>query len=74
MDAFSSSDLIAWKKHERIIDTVAIDWARKAMWAPSIIEKDKQYFLFFGANDIHTTESPHWNPERAMRINMEVLV
>jgi beta-xylosidase len=54
MDAFSSKDLVTWTKHERIIDTSAVKWAHKAMWAPSIIEKDKKYFLFFGANDIQS--------------------
>lgn len=52
LDAFSSSDLTNWKKHERIIDTSAVKWAEKAMWAPSVIEKDGRFFLFFGANDI----------------------
>lgn len=52
MDAFSSKDLVNWKKHPRIIDTASVKWAKRAMWAPSIIKKDKQYFLFFGANDI----------------------
>lgn len=52
MDAFSSKDLITWDKHPNIIDTSAIKWAKRAMWAPSIIEKDKKYYLFFGANDI----------------------
>ncbi|WP_353720637.1 glycoside hydrolase family 43 protein [Dyadobacter sp. 676] len=52
MDAFSSKDLITWTKHSGIIDTSAIKWAKRAMWAPSIIEKDKKYYLFFGANDI----------------------
>ncbi|PST82099.1 arabinan endo-1,5-alpha-L-arabinosidase [Pedobacter yulinensis] len=54
MDAFSSPDLVTWTKHPRIIDTAAIKWANKAMWAPSIIEKDKKYYLFFGANDIQS--------------------
>ena len=54
MDAFSSKDLITWKKHERIIDTSSIKWANKAMWAPSITEKDGKYYLFFGANDIQS--------------------
>ena len=54
MDAFSSKDLIAWKKHERIIDTASIKWANKAMWAPSITQKDGKYYLFFGANDIQS--------------------
>jgi beta-xylosidase len=52
MDAFSSKDLVNWEKHEKIIDTAAIKWAKRAMWAPSVINKDGKYFLFFGANDI----------------------
>jgi len=56
MDAFSSRDLTNWKKHERIIDTSAVSWAEKAMWAPSVIERNDKYFLFFGANDIQSDE------------------
>ena len=52
MDAFSSPDLINWEKHPNIIDTNSIKWAKRALWAPSIIEKGNKYFLFFGANDI----------------------
>ncbi|MBN2813496.1 MAG: glycoside hydrolase family 43 protein [Bacteroidales bacterium] len=51
-DAFSSSDLAKWTIHRRIIDTSAVKWARRALWAPAIVKKDKKYFLFFGANDI----------------------
>lgn len=51
-DAFSSPDLVSWTKHEHILDTAAIKWAKRAMWAPAIVEKDGKYFLFFGANDI----------------------
>tara|TARA_R110000868_G_scaffold131361_2_gene341372 strand:+ start:8584 stop:9573 length:990 start_codon:yes stop_codon:yes gene_type:complete len=54
LDAFSSKDLTKWKKHEKVLDTSAIKWAKKAIWAPSIIEKDKKYFIFFGANDIQS--------------------
>ena len=56
MDAFSSPDLVHWTKHPRIIDTTRIKWARRAMWAPSIVKKDNRYFLFFGANDVHEGE------------------
>lgn len=56
MDAFSSDDLVNWKKHERIIDTAEVRWARRAMWAPSIVKKDNKYFLFFAANDIQSNE------------------
>jgi beta-xylosidase len=54
MDAFSSKDLVTWTTHPRIIDTAAVKWANKAMWAPSITKKDGKYFLFFGANDIQS--------------------
>ncbi len=54
LDAFSSDDLIGWQKHSKILDTAAVKWAKKAMWAPSIIEKGGKYFLFFGANDIQS--------------------
>lgn len=52
LDAFSSEDLIHWQKYNRIIDTAAVKWANKAMWAPCIVKKDSSYFLFFSANDI----------------------
>ncbi|HWI57239.1 MAG TPA: glycoside hydrolase family 43 protein [Bacillota bacterium] len=52
-DAFSSPDLVHWTKHSRILDTNRVTWARQAMWAPAIVQKGSQYFLFFGANDIH---------------------
>ncbi len=51
-DAFSSPDLVHWTTHPRILEKSAISWARRAMWAPAIVEKSGQYFLFFGANDI----------------------
>lgn len=60
-DAFSSKDLVNWQKHERILDTADIKWANKAMWAPSIIEKDRKYFLFFGANDVQRPGSVYWD-------------
>lgn len=58
MDAFSSKDLVNWEKHSRIVDTAAIKWAKRAMWAPAIIHKDNKYFLFFAANDIQSEQEP----------------
>ncbi|HYV37449.1 MAG TPA: glycoside hydrolase family 43 protein [Gemmataceae bacterium] len=52
LDAFSSSDLVTWKKHPRILDSSAVTWAKRAMWAPAIVEKNGKYYLFFSANDI----------------------
>ncbi|MBO0935652.1 glycoside hydrolase family 43 protein [Fibrella sp. HMF5335] len=56
MDAFSSNDLITWTKHPRIVDTTNIKWAKKALWAPAVVEKKGKYYLFFGANDVHEGE------------------
>lgn len=53
-DAFSSKDLVTWTKHAQILDTLAIRWAKRAMWAPSVIEKEGKYYFFFGANDIQS--------------------
>ena len=56
LDGFSSPDLLNWTKHSRILDTASVKWAKRAMWAPSITEKDGRYFLFFGANDIQNDQ------------------
>jgi beta-xylosidase len=56
MDAFSSPDLVTWTKHSRVLDIAGIKWAKRAVWAPSIIEKDGWYYLFFGANDIQNDQ------------------
>jgi beta-xylosidase len=55
-DAFSSTDLVTWTKHPRILDTSAITWARRAVWAPSIVPANGAYYLFFGANDIQNDQ------------------
>lgn len=56
LDAFSSTDMVHWKKHAHIVDTSKIKWAKMAMWAPAIVKKDKRYFLFFSANDIQSKQ------------------
>jgi beta-xylosidase len=56
MDAFSSPDLVNWTKHSRILDTNRVKWAKRAMWAPAVVEKEGKYYLFFGANDVHEGE------------------
>lgn len=54
LDAFSSADLLTWTKHEHVLDTSGVKWAKKAVWAPAIVQKNKKYYLFFGANDIQS--------------------
>jgi beta-xylosidase len=56
MDAFSSSDLVRWEKHPRILELRNVTWAHRALWAPSVVEKDGWHYLFFGANDIQSDD------------------
>lgn len=55
-DAFSSPDLATWTRHAHVLDTTAVKWARRAMWAPSVCEKGGKYYFFFGANDIQSDQ------------------
>ena len=55
-DAFSSYDLVTWTKHPYVLQAADIRWARRAMWAPSVIHTNGKYYLFFGANDMHEGE------------------
>ena len=55
-DGFSSKDLITWQKHHDILDTSAVKWAKRAMWAPAVLQKGDKYYFFFGANDVHEGE------------------
>lgn len=52
LDAFSSADLVHWKRHGFVLDVKDVAWAAYAVWAPSAIEHNGKYYLFFGANDI----------------------
>ena len=56
LDAFSSKDLVHWKKHPHILDTSRVKWANRAMWAPAILQHNNRYFLFFAANDIQNNQ------------------
>ncbi len=56
LDAFSSKDLVTWKKHPYVLDIKDVKWAAYSIWAPSITEKDGKYYLFFGANDIQNDD------------------
>ncbi len=60
-DAFSSKDLVSWLKHPAVLDTSIVDWAHRAFWAPSLIEKDSLFYLFFSANDIQKPGGPYWD-------------
>ena len=56
LDAFSSDDLIHWEKHSGIIDMSGYPHIYRAVWAPTIIEKNGKYYLIFASNDIQSNE------------------
>ena len=51
LDCFSSDDLVTWTKHEKIITQDNIPELNEALWAPSVIEKDGMYYLYFSINN-----------------------
>lgn len=55
-DAFSSKDLVTWTKHPRILDVEHVTWAKRAVWAPTIVKKGEWYYIVFGANDIQNDQ------------------
>jgi hypothetical protein len=55
-DAFSSTDLVHWRKHPRVLDVRQTSWAEFALWAPSTIRANGKYYLFFAANDIQSDQ------------------
>ena len=54
INAFSSNDLVNWTKHPHILDIKDVKGASYAVWAPSIINANGKYYLFFSANDIQS--------------------
>lgn len=56
MDAFSSRDLVTWTRHPRILELENVSWGTRALWAPSVVEKDGWYYIFFSANDIQSDD------------------
>ena len=54
-DCFSSKDLVNWTKHESILDTTEVKWAKRAMWAPAVISKDGKYYPVQDFNEYKPT-------------------
>lgn len=51
-DAFSSRNLVDWTKHSKVLSIENVKWVKYALWAPSVIQANDRYYLFFGGNDI----------------------
>ena len=52
-DMFVSDDLEHWEIKKDIIDMSGFPWVKRAVWAPTIIEKNSKYYYIFASNDIH---------------------
>ncbi|MEZ5163509.1 MAG: glycoside hydrolase family 43 protein [Fimbriimonadaceae bacterium] len=51
-EAFSSPDLVHWHREGRILDFKDVPWStNRAAWAPSVIERNGKYFMYFSAGD-----------------------
>ena len=53
---FVSENLSDWKRIDDIIDMSTFPWAWQAVWAPTIIEKNKKYYYVFATNDIQNDD------------------
>lgn len=50
------ADLEHWEKHPNIIDMSGYPYIHRAVWAPTIIEKNGKYYLIFASNDIQSDD------------------
>jgi len=57
MDAFSSPDLVTWTRHPGVLRLAQVEWGTRALWAPSVVEREGWYYLFFSANDLQSDEA-----------------
>jgi len=57
LEAFTSTDLENWEKHEGIIDMNDFPYIWRAVWAPTEIEKNGKHYLIFASNDIQSDEA-----------------
>ena len=52
LEAFSSPDLVHWHREGRVLDFAQIPWStNRAAWAPSVIERNGTYYMYFSAGD-----------------------
>lgn len=56
LDLVTTRDLENFKTYYGILDMSTYKGVEKAVWAPTVIEKNGKYYLIFAANDIHSEE------------------
>ncbi len=53
---FVSENLTDWRRIDDIIDMSGFPWIWRAVWAPTIIEKNGKYYYIFASNDIQSND------------------
>ncbi len=52
---FVSENLTDWELHDDIIEMSGFPWVKRAVWAPTVVEKNGKYYCIFASGDIHST-------------------
>ena len=56
LDLVTTKDLENFEIYRDILDMSTYPGAKRAVWAPTIIDKDGKYYIIFAANDIHSED------------------
>ena len=54
LDLVTTKDLESFEVTRNILDMPTFVGAKRAIWAPTVIDKDGKYYIIFAANDIHS--------------------
>ena len=56
LDLVTTKDLEFYEIHRDILDMSTYNGAVRAIWAPTVVDKDGKYYLVFAANDIYSED------------------
>lgn len=56
LDLVTTKDLVNYETYRDILDMSTYNGAVRAIWAPTVIDKDGKYYLVFAANDIYSED------------------
>lgn len=56
LDLVTTKDLENYEIHRDILDMSTYNGAVRAIWAPTVVDKDGKYYLLFAANDIYSED------------------
>ena len=56
LDLVTTTDLESFHTYHDILDMPTYRGIHKAVWAPTVIDKDGKYYIVFAANDIHSED------------------